>query len=152
MALLFSCQTSETKLSSKEDKRSEPTKKEISKSKKELILQAQNIEYYELPDIVDISDPETLLTFSIPVKNKEEIAVLRRLVVSSESPSYETPPENCRPRFHSALVFRHIGKTETLLFSINCGLIYLYQEKVYLDVGMQRMEIEKSFRKIRSGR
>lgn len=130
----------------------EKTVDSLPSEKIQLLNSADTIEYYELPGTTDLSNPEDLLTFSLPVKNRNHIHQIQRLILASGQTYHRTPPRDCKPSFNSALVFQSPSKKETVLFSINCGLIYLYQEKLFIDVFLQRMDIEMSFRQIRSGR
>ncbi|MCC5814401.1 MAG: hypothetical protein JJT78_06570 [Leptospira sp.] len=126
--------------------------KRLKPSKKEFIQKASHVAYYEIPELSEIINPEELGTFSIRVNNLSHIDRFRNLTTSSDQEFYTTPPHNCKPSFNSALVFKFQNESETILFSRNCGLLYLYQEKLYADVKEQSTNIENTFRMIRSGR
>jgi hypothetical protein len=119
---------------------------------KNFLLSSKIVNYYELPDTVMISDPEELLTFSIPVKNPNHLRKFRILTTNTNQKYNSLPPKSCKPSFNSALVFEDENVKQTILFSLNCGLLFFYQEGLYLDVGNQTMDIETTFREIRSGR
>jgi hypothetical protein len=124
----------------------------LNPAKREFLQKASHVEYYEIPELSEIVNPEELGTFSIRVNNLTHIERFRILTTSHDRQFQKVPPQNCKPSFNSALVFKLQNKSETILFSRNCGILYLYQEKLYADVKEQSTDIEKTFRMIRSGR
>jgi hypothetical protein len=154
--LFINCQSNQEIKKAKDPSNSQPQEeldmKRLPSSKKEFIQKASHVAYYEIPELSEIVNPEELGTFSIKVNNLSHIERFRNLATSSDQEFYTSPPKNCKPSFNSALVFKFQNQSETILFSRNCGLLYLYQEKLYADVKEQSMNIENTFRMIRSGK
>lgn len=144
--LLISCSTP----SPQENQSS--TTQPIPQNLKTLLLTTDNVQYYELPDTKIVTNPEELLTFSNPVRNLSHLQKLREITTNSQLLYSSTPPKSCKPSYNSALVYTKGTEKQTVLFSINCNLLFFYQEGLYLDIRNQTMVIEDIFRRIRSGR
>lgn len=151
LTVIAQCKTTPTheRKTDSQFKSSPPT---IQENSKKIFLESDEIRYFEIPGFTELVNPEELETFSHKVQNPIYIDKFRRITALSAKPYSYSPENNCKPSYNSALVFRKGTQKETVLFSINCGLLYLYEEKLYLDVGLERMEIENTFRQIRSGR
>jgi hypothetical protein len=145
--LLISCSTP-----IKQDNQETPSTQPIPQKLKVFLLTTTNIQYYELPDTEMVTNPEELLTFSNPVRNPSHLQKLRQITTNSQLQYSSSPPKSCKPSYNSALVYTGDTEKQTILFSINCSLLFFYQERLYLDIGNQTMVIEDIFRKIRSGR
>ncbi|WCL49322.1 hypothetical protein [Leptospira sp. GIMC2001] len=141
------CKSTETKIETASEK-----EVQVSQVKKELIQESDSVNYYELPDTTSIENPEGLLTFSLPVTNQIQIQHFRKLVTSASGKYSIHPPSGCLPSYNSALVFKKGSNKEIILFSYNCGLLYMSYEKLFIDVSESRSKIEESFRSIRSGK
>lgn len=124
----------------------------LSSNSRELILQSNSVIYYELPETSMIQNPEDYLTFSQPVKNTSHIEKFKTLVTSNEQIYLNSPPKDCSPTYNSALVFRGESKKNIILFSINCAVLYLYNDKLFIDISTNLNQLENNFRMIRSGR
>jgi hypothetical protein len=134
----------------------EPPKKSIrvqlSKETRDSILLSDRVVYYELPETSITQNPEDYLTFSQPVKNSTYIDRFKTLVTSKEQTYLEKPPNNCLPTYNSALVFTISEKKNIILFSINCAVLFLYNDKLFVDISENLNQLEDNFRMIRSGR
>ncbi len=152
ISVLWSCQNQKSVLNPPALVQSHAEKPQLTEEKKLLILRSTLVEYFEIPGFQEISDPRELGTFSIPVRNEGSLSQFRRLVTQQTNSYSLAPPEKCKPHYISALVFHSEGKKETILYSLDCRSLYLYEEKLYLNLNSDGIELEKIFREIRSGR
>lgn len=154
LLLLIACKSTETSSKPLQSVQPHPVASVagLPESKKSFIQEAQKVEYYELPDTVIVADPEAMLTFSLPVKNSDHIRKFKDLLARDNLPLSHSPSHACKPSYNSALVFQSALQKETVLFSINCGLLYYYQERIFIDIRGRSHELERIFREIRSGR
>lgn len=154
LAFLFFCNTNQKTYSPKNTtEKAEPlTDTKLSSETIDFFLASNQVDYYEIPELSEIIHPEELGTFSIQVKNQSHLDRFKHLVGSRERTYTHQAPKNCKPTFNSALVFHSKQTKEAILFSRNCALLYLYGKKLYSHVTEENMQIENTFRMIRSGR
>ncbi len=119
---------------------------------KNSILQSNLVVYYELPETTLIQNPEEYLTFSQVVKNQTRIERFKTILTSDQQLYHKSPPNGCKPSYNSALVFESSDRKNIILFSINCGLLYIYKEELFIDVSEQLIDLENNFRLMRSGK
>jgi hypothetical protein len=119
---------------------------------KNSILKSNQVVYYELPETTLIQNPEEYLTFSQIVKNQSRIERFKTILTSDQQKYSKYPPKDCKPSYNSALVFETVDQKNIILFSINCGLLYIYKDELYIDITEQLIDLENNFRLIRSGR
>jgi hypothetical protein len=126
-------------------------KKEIDSLYVEAYRQIENsnsVLYFELPDTLDDTDPEEVLTFGKKVNNKALLENIKKLMEKGRN-EFMYKPSNCKLLFSNAFVFYSDKARESILFSQNCGVLKLREQNIYLNFLPYSVELDSIFRDVR---
>jgi hypothetical protein len=126
-------------------------KAEIDKLFIEAYKQIENSDkvlYFELPDTLDDTDPEEVLTFGKKIRSDKLIVKLKELLEKGRA-DFTKKPTNCKLYYSNAFVFYSKQTRESILFSQNCRILKLREQEIYLNFAPYSTELDQIFREVR---